>query len=1098
MNIKFFKDLSKDSVDIAGGKGASLGEMTQAGIPVPPGFVVLSESFERFLKETDLNVEIDSILHSVNQNEMHTVENASEKIQSLIKSADMPEDIAKEVESAFKELGAEYVAVRSSATAEDSASAAWAGQLDSYLNTTEENLLKRVQDCWASLFTPRAIFYRIEKDLHNTKVSVAVVVQKMVDAEKSGIAFSVHPVTEDYNQLIVEAGFGLGEAIVSGQITPDSYVVEKDPRRIVDININTQNKALYKGKKGGNEWKDLSENEGGKQVLSKEEVMELSKLILKIEDHYGFPCDIEWAYEDGKFYIVQSRPITTLKENKNTKTDNEKKVISDSNLENYLNSKWHHNGSWKQNVLSASFWVSAQGTSYFKLILGDQNIHFINYDSNFWYLDKLNNSVIKKIKRIIKNDSFDDYFKNLIDISNSISNQYEKLFKNRKYDEKTLSELFSIQKELYGFWLAIDIIGENILQIALRAGWTKSEKDLLDKVQPHLFKTWIEKENNLLIDLANSNKSIDEKRKKYRDDYFWQGLYKWQGQTLSDSDIDEKIDNAKNGIKSKFKDYNINLLSDYDPLMKLSILSSYWRTQCSELATIFEFYVKDIVTDKVNKEINIINLTCDEIVDNNFSEPKDNFKSRSKGVFQYLNNNNEVITIPVMDENYSHIFKRFIKAKEDLNIITSQNIIKGTPVSKGSVQGTAKIILSKEDFNKFEQGNILVTTETTPVFVPLMKMSSAILTERGGVTSHAAIVSRELGVPCVISLKNITEHIQDGDKIEVDADKGIVKIIKKEQINQEKVFERFTSRPYSMIHIEAYNEALEQAKNELGHRVYPVFKYDSQKHLVEVFFEMNELHILFEHLGKKAEDQLFLDGVIKDFNESREKLEEIFQKAKVGEISLDQIDDVYRLFVRFFKGLMYVWVIPRLENIPQNVRDKVLEVRRETEHLSAQRDKLFPIILNSIYPKLEDNAYFVSCEHLERYESEDDLVNQAKKYADGFVYYQDDLVLQDDISDFLKKKEIDLSSSITSSADDKITGDIACQGKVQGIVRLIYTDKDLGKVSSSKDIIVSPMTRPDFLPAMKKASAFVTDEGGVTCHAAIVAREMKKPCIIGT
>ncbi len=310
---KPFKELGKGNSSIAGGKGASLGEMTQAGIPVPPGFVVLADAFEHFLEETDLNVEIDSILHTVKNDEMHTVDKASEKIQRLILEAKMPEDIAKEIVTEFKKLGAKFVAVRSSATAEDSSEAAWAGQLDSFLNTTEKELLKNVQRCWASLFTPRAVFYRFEKSLHKTKISVAVVVQKMVESEISGIAFSVHPVTEDYNQLIIEAGFGLGEAIVSGQITPDSYVIEKNPRRIVDVNVSEQERGLFRLPKGGNEWKNIEKSEGEKQKLSDTQILELSELVLKIEKHYGFPCDIEWAFEKGKFYIVQSRPITTLK-----------------------------------------------------------------------------------------------------------------------------------------------------------------------------------------------------------------------------------------------------------------------------------------------------------------------------------------------------------------------------------------------------------------------------------------------------------------------------------------------------------------------------------------------------------------------------------------------------------------------------------------------------------------------------------------------------------------------------------------------------------------------------------------------------------------
>ncbi len=307
-----FKNLNKSDTAIAGGKGASLGEMTQAGISVPFGFVILSSAFEKFLEETDLNVEIDAVIDSVNHKEIHTVENASEKIQALILEAEMPRDIAEEIQKFFKILDTKYVAVRSSATAEDSASAAWAGQLESYLNTTEENLLENVKKCWASLFTPRAIFYRFEKDLHKQKISVAVVVQKMVESEKSGIAFSVHPVTQDRNQLIIEAGFGLGEAIVSGQITPDSYVVEKEPRRIIDKNVQTQSRGLYRAKNGGNEWLDIPKAQGEKQVLSDDEISELSDLILLIEKNYGFPCDIEWAFEKGKFYIVQSRPITTL------------------------------------------------------------------------------------------------------------------------------------------------------------------------------------------------------------------------------------------------------------------------------------------------------------------------------------------------------------------------------------------------------------------------------------------------------------------------------------------------------------------------------------------------------------------------------------------------------------------------------------------------------------------------------------------------------------------------------------------------------------------------------------------------------------------
>lgn len=309
---KPFSEISKDDAAIAGGKGASLGEMTQAGIPVPPGFVILASAFEHFLGVTDLNIEIDAVLKTVQVENMETVERASEQIQALILEKEIPEDIAEEVEKEFKILKADFVAVRSSATAEDSASAAWAGQLDTLLNTTEETLLENVRRCWASLFTPRAIFYRFEKGLHASKISVAVVIQKMVQSEVSGIAFSVHPVTEDHNQMIIEGGFGLGEAVVSGQITPDSYVITKEPRTILDKNITYQNRALWKAKDGGNEWHNLTEEEGTKPALSDVQALKLAEIVLGIEKHYGFPCDIEWAFEASQFFITQSRPITTL------------------------------------------------------------------------------------------------------------------------------------------------------------------------------------------------------------------------------------------------------------------------------------------------------------------------------------------------------------------------------------------------------------------------------------------------------------------------------------------------------------------------------------------------------------------------------------------------------------------------------------------------------------------------------------------------------------------------------------------------------------------------------------------------------------------
>jgi len=332
--IKTFKQITKKSVLEAGGKGASLGEMTNAGIPVPPGFVVLSQAFDRFLDETELKAEVAARLAEVNYKDINSVDKASNEIRAVIGKAKMPDDLQVAILAEFKKLGAKLVAVRSSATAEDSKIASWAGELETYLNTDQKRLLSNVQKCWSSLFTTRAIFYGHEKGFYKKLklfksapptpnpsllgrgagmgVSVAVVVQAMVQSEISGICFTVHPVTEDKNQLLIEAGYGLGEAIVSGAITPDSYVVDKKQGTLLEINVAEQSKQLVKSAKS-NKWTSVKKTEAGLQKLSGKEILELAEICMTVEKHYGFPCDIEWAYARGKFHITQSRPITTLK-----------------------------------------------------------------------------------------------------------------------------------------------------------------------------------------------------------------------------------------------------------------------------------------------------------------------------------------------------------------------------------------------------------------------------------------------------------------------------------------------------------------------------------------------------------------------------------------------------------------------------------------------------------------------------------------------------------------------------------------------------------------------------------------------------------------
>ncbi len=311
--VRHFSKLSKKDVAIAGGKGAALGELFNNGLAVPPGFVVITPAFDSFIELNSLDEQIKAALFEVDPKSPASVDEASQKIRKVIEEGDVPEAVEKAIVSEFTSLATEFVAVRSSATAEDAATASWAGELESYTNVTEEDLVESVKKCWSSLFTPRAIFYRFEKNLQHQLVSVGVVVQKMVDSQVSGVAFSVNPVTKNYSQIIIEAGLGLGESVVAGIITPDSYLVNKPEEFIEDITVNSQETMICRVK-GVSTTIEVPLEIRESQKLKGSQVIELAKTIKHIEKHYGFPVDIEWAYDkcDGKLYVLQSRPITTL------------------------------------------------------------------------------------------------------------------------------------------------------------------------------------------------------------------------------------------------------------------------------------------------------------------------------------------------------------------------------------------------------------------------------------------------------------------------------------------------------------------------------------------------------------------------------------------------------------------------------------------------------------------------------------------------------------------------------------------------------------------------------------------------------------------
>lgn len=321
-DILWFEELDRSSLAEAGGKGANLGEMMKAGFPIPPGFVTTSGAYFKFLDHNSLRDEITGILEPLDVDDTAALQEAAEKIQEMIVGGEVPPEMDGEIRQAYQKMcdmrdeKEVYVAVRSSATAEDLPDASFAGQQSTFLNVHgKDGVVKAVKECWASLFTARAIFYRVQNNFDHMKVGLAAVVQEMVQSEKAGVLFTVNPVSQKKDEIMVEAAYGLGEVVVSGSVTPDTYIVDKNSFKIKSREIAKQTWMIMKHK-GENAKAEIKDDKQAQQKIPDDVVIELAKIGAKIEGHYGFPQDIEWAYAKDELFIVQSRPVTTLSEEK--------------------------------------------------------------------------------------------------------------------------------------------------------------------------------------------------------------------------------------------------------------------------------------------------------------------------------------------------------------------------------------------------------------------------------------------------------------------------------------------------------------------------------------------------------------------------------------------------------------------------------------------------------------------------------------------------------------------------------------------------------------------------------------------------------------
>jgi len=319
--VLWFDEIGMEDVPLVGGKSASLGEMTRrTGVPVPYGFATTAEAYRYYLRENKLDEKIAKILSEIKDpNDTRTLQSVGARIREMIATAKMPSDLEKAIIDAYNALAEKvgdkdpFVAVRSSATAEDLPDASFAGQQETYLNVRgAEEVVEKVKECYASLFTDRAIFYRIQKGFDHLSVALSAAVQLMVYSKASGVIFTLDVTNGDRSVVLIEAGYGLGEYVVQGKITPDEYIVRKSDLAIVKKNVPKKTIQLVRLPSGGTEERPVPPDLQDKQVLTDEQIRELAKYAITIENHYKKPMDIEWALDErtNKLFILQARPET--------------------------------------------------------------------------------------------------------------------------------------------------------------------------------------------------------------------------------------------------------------------------------------------------------------------------------------------------------------------------------------------------------------------------------------------------------------------------------------------------------------------------------------------------------------------------------------------------------------------------------------------------------------------------------------------------------------------------------------------------------------------------------------------------------------------
>ncbi|WP_312281068.1 PEP/pyruvate-binding domain-containing protein [Oscillibacter sp.] len=800
--IRSFQEIKKEDVPIVGGKGANLGEMFNAGLPVPDGFCVTGNAFDEYMKRNGFDQQASAY---------------RETLRSEIASGQLWAELEQEIAGCYAVLGENVrVAVRSSATAEDLPEASFAGQQETYLNVVgREPLTIAIKKCFASLYSARAVAYRKQANFDAVKISLAVVIQKMVESEVSGVLFTADPVSQNPDQMMLNASWGLGEAIVSGKVTPDIYIFSKKSKRIADKKLGDKGVLICYGTTGIEE-RETPLEQRSRFCLNEKQVLEVFKMGQKVEQHYGSPQDIEWAISGGKLYLLQSRPITTL--NKANKSQPELSASQKAVLNNWI--EHCPTPLYPLDVEPCEIIDQAKSKVFQELgisIGGELNMdengilsfsastmrisprivnipfllpQFTNYAVNSSNTDGAFSKIKKELEEISGADVSRLSVPALIQNVKALMNLSEEIayvrFRYNIFPSVAVSKLLyptlhRIDKKIDEFDLLSDLPYKTWeLNVALRklAAYIQDHKDLNSAVTSYKIM-----DRSAIETIRDDYPEFSVRLQNFLNEFGWKSSssYCAFGSVSWFEDMIPLFSLIKVLLQSDNKDLGNHKYQEILEKIALRFSAKKAAKVCKKIEEIRGYHVNreeslyliEMCYGLARRAVFELELRFPEL----FEQPKDILFLTLEELYALTagtHNYKERVTVRKVNRPQNE------KLWSGLSLggkVSNENALTGVSGNKGICQGKVKKILTLQEFYKMQQGDILVCRYTDPSWTPLFILASAVVSDTGGPLSHSAIVAREYNIPAVLGCGNATEMLSDGQEVVVDGEKGVVQIV---------------------------------------------------------------------------------------------------------------------------------------------------------------------------------------------------------------------------------------------------------------------------------------------------------------------------------